>query len=292
MSGNGSVSPPSVFDRPDERGDRDTEPTTQASDEPGAYDLKPPPPAVSHENIEALADRFFSVDHLDTILRNPSSGPRFISFLNEHRPHHATSLTHYIESKKAITAIQYANAIADQIPSSPGESPHGAATLNEAFESKSRRIVEDLVEEALPAYLTHRLVTLTTDTMVKEITGNGAPYMKELIPNLAEVYCISDPSLPDSPIVYASEGRFFNVLLVISMMLLILSNRILQRYAIRSRLRNWSKLPLFARTEILPLDRQTSSRRSHSRRRNLRDHCQLQKRRDTLHEPPHACANV
>jgi hypothetical protein len=33
--------------------------------------------------------------------------------------------------------------------------------------------------------------------------------MRELIPSLAEVYCISDPSLPDNPIVYASEGTAY-----------------------------------------------------------------------------------
>ncbi|KAI7042315.1 hypothetical protein KC352_g46504, partial [Hortaea werneckii] len=33
--------------------------------------------------------------------------------------------------------------------------------------------------------------------------------MRELIPSLAEVYCVTDPSLPDNPIVYASE-EFYN----------------------------------------------------------------------------------
>ena len=66
--------------------------------------------------------------------------------------------------------------------------------------------VESLLEDALPAYVTHRLTQLVTESLVKEITGNNAPIMRELIPSLAEVYCITDPSLPDNPIVYASEG--------------------------------------------------------------------------------------
>lgn len=206
MSGNVSTTPPSVFDKSDGQQYQETDATTHGSDDAGAYDLKPPPPSHSHANIETLAARFFSVDHLDIILRDQNAAPRFIGFLNQYKPEYSTTLQHYIESKKAITAVEYANAIADQISTSSGETPHVAATLNEAFETKSRQIVEDLVEEALPSYLTHRLVSLVTDTMVKEITGNGAPIMKELIPNLAEVYCISDPSLPDNPIVYASEG--------------------------------------------------------------------------------------
>jgi hypothetical protein len=67
-------------------------------------------------------------------------------------------------------------------------------------------VVQELVDDALPAYLTHRLVQIVTDSLVKEITGNIAPVLRDLIPSLAEVYCISDPSLPDNPIVYASEG--------------------------------------------------------------------------------------
>jgi hypothetical protein len=206
-NGNGrSASPPSIFDKPSSSQERGTEPTTQGSDDPGAYDLKPPAPLISHDNIEVLADRFFSADHLDMILRDQYAGPRFVRFLNQYKPRYATTLTHYIESRKAITAVEYANAIASQIPADEGEDRHVAATLGEAFEAKSQRILDDLVEEALPAFLTHRMVGLVTDNLVKEITGEGVPVMKDLIPNLAEVFCISDPSLADNPIVYASEG--------------------------------------------------------------------------------------
>lgn len=208
MSAAGSVSPPSVFDQAEEQPEQYTEPTTalgSGSDEP-SYDLKPPPPSVSHDNVEALATRFFSVDHLELILRDHNFAARFTRFLNQYRPAHIPALVSYLETKKAITAIEYANAIADHIPTLPGHPPYVAATLDDRFEAKSRRTVEDLVEEALPAYVTHRLVTLVTDTLVKEITGNNAPVMRELIPSLAEVYCVTDPSLPDNPIVYASEG--------------------------------------------------------------------------------------
>lgn len=208
MSGNNgrSASPPSVFDRQDDSRERDTEPTTQDSDDPGAYDLKPPAPSISHENIEELTDRFFSADHLDVILRDQNAGPRFVRFLNQYKPRYATTLTHYIESRKAITAVEYANAIAEQIPTNEGESSYIAAALDDAFATKSQKILEDLLVEALPAFLTHRMVALVTDSLVKAITGQGVPLMKELIPNLAEVFCISDPSLSDNPIVYASEG--------------------------------------------------------------------------------------
>ena len=209
MSRAGTASPPSVFDDSGVERDQYTEPTTalnSGTDEPGAYDLKPPPPSVSHTNVESLAVRFFSVDHLDVILRDPNLSARFSRFLNQYRSSHAPILTQYFEAKKAATAIEYANAVAEHMSTPQGHPPYVAATLDERFEARMRGTVEDLVEEALPAYMTHRLVQIVTESLVKEVTGNNAPIMRELIPSLAEVYCITDPSLPDNPIVYASQG--------------------------------------------------------------------------------------
>lgn len=204
-----SVEPALVFDERDEDPDHFTEPTTafgSGLDDAGSYDLKPPPPAVSHNNVEALALRFFSVDHLNAILKDPSLAARFSKFLHQYRSQHVPKLTQYFEAKKAQTAVEYANAVAGQLPCEEGTAPYIAATLNERFKSRLKENVEDLVEDALPAYVTHRLVMLVTETLVKEITGNNAPIMRDLIPSLAEVYCISDPSMPDNPIVYASQG--------------------------------------------------------------------------------------
>lgn len=206
MSGEHSAGPPSVFDQPDGQQEHETEPTTVGSDEQEGYDLKPPPPNISDENVEALATRFFSNDHLDVIIRDQNAGPRFTQFLEQFRPQYSSSLRHYLQARKAATAVEYANAVATNIPASQGESPFIAASMDATFDAKSREIAEELLEEALPAYLTHRLTTIATDTLVKTITGNNIPAMQDLIPNLAEVYCISDPSLADNPIVYASEG--------------------------------------------------------------------------------------
>lgn len=209
MSARGSVSPPSVFDQPEEQVDHYTEPTTahaSALDEP-SYDLKPPPPSVSHDNVEALSSRVFSSDHLDLILRDHQLSARFTHFIHRYRPQYAPDLTRYVDMRKAMTAIEYANALADQLPTPRGHPPYVAAALDDRFDAKSRQVVEGLIDDALPAYVTHRLVNLITDTLVKEITGNNAPIMRELIPSLAEVYCVSDCSLSDNPIVYASEGE-------------------------------------------------------------------------------------
>ncbi|KAK4507193.1 hypothetical protein PRZ48_000928 [Zasmidium cellare] len=221
MSAIASPAPPSVFDIPEEQEQHDethTEPTTaldsgRESDDQDSYNLKPPPPPSVNQNqngLEELATRFLSAEHLDVILADYALALRFTRFLDQYRPHHTDALKQYAQARKAIAAVEYANAIARQLQTQPGRRPIAAATLDQQFEARSKQTVESLVEEALPAYLTHRLVSLVTDTLVKEITGNSAPIMHELIPSLAEVYCISDPSMPDNPIVYASE-EFYNI---------------------------------------------------------------------------------
>ena len=180
-------------------------------DNASAYDLAPPPPRVSHDNAELLAERLFSEDHLSVILKDPSLSTRFTQFLNRYRPQAAPILVRYLESQKALTAIRYANTLADQMSLQPRLSLKGdAAVVDTKFENCSKKALNDLVSDALPAYITFRLVAVVTDCLVKEITGNNTPLMKELVQGLAEVYCMTDPNLPDNPIVFASEGACDN----------------------------------------------------------------------------------
>lgn len=64
-------------------------------DETHAYDLAPPPPRVSHANAERLAERLFSADHLNIIVKDPVLSHRFTSFLNRHKPQSVPTLVRY-----------------------------------------------------------------------------------------------------------------------------------------------------------------------------------------------------
>lgn len=169
------------------------------------YDLFPPPPACSHASAEYLAERLFSADHLHIILKDQNLTHRFASFLNTYRPQLAPTLTRYLKAQKALVAIRYANALADQT-AVPSRRPSNAAIVDGKFDLFWHKAMDDLVSEALPAYITYRMVHVVTECLVKEITGTIPPLMQELVHGLAEVYCLSDPSFPDNPIVFASEG--------------------------------------------------------------------------------------
>ncbi|MCJ1284764.1 hypothetical protein MMC26_004100 [Xylographa opegraphella] len=176
---------------------------------PQSFDLAPPPPNRHLTTIDTLCGRLFSEDHLYLILSDPTHFVRFANFINKHRPQTALLLTRYLETQKAIKAIEYANAIANTIQPLPQDhstfQPCAAALLDVRFEARSKRAFESLVNEGLTSYVTRVLVDAVTDTLIKEITGNTMPIMRDLVGGLAEVFCLTDPSLKDDPIVYASE---------------------------------------------------------------------------------------
>jgi hypothetical protein len=178
-------------------------------DEVMAFNLQPPPPAQALENTETLASRFFSVDHLDVILRDSALSARFAAFVGRYQTHHIEALAQYTEMRKVIAAVHYANAVAERLSPTTDDSPR-VAMLERGFEERQRHIARGLVREVLPGFLTQCLVSLVTESLVKQITGDIAPVMQSMVPALAEVYCLTDPSLPDNPIVYASDGTLID----------------------------------------------------------------------------------
>lgn len=178
------------------------------------FDLRPPPPNNQVKLLDTLSEQLLSGDHLNVILRDPSFFLRFTAFLNRYRPHSAPVLVRYLEAQKAMKAVEYANLVAQSIkplPSDPpDQTPCPAASVDMRFEARAKKAFNQLVTEALPAYITQALVKVVTESMVREITGATIPVMQELVGGLAEVYCLSDPSLKDNPIIYASEGKWSN----------------------------------------------------------------------------------
>ena len=186
--------------------------SSQALTEGQNFDLNPPPPRKPVKFLDSLAERLFSEDHLRIILRDSTFFMRFTAFLNRYKPQCSPILVQYLEAQKAIKAIEYANALAESLKPMPwdeaSKTPCAAATVDARFETRCRRSFDTLVNEALPAYVTYCLVRVVTESMVREITGTTMPLMRELVGGLAEIFCLADPSQNDTPIVYASEGRF------------------------------------------------------------------------------------
>ncbi|KAJ4343120.1 hypothetical protein N0V95_006735 [Ascochyta clinopodiicola] len=171
-----------------------------------AYDLSPPPPAITDRSAELVAERLFSIDHLNVILNDQVHLQRFTTFLLRYHAHTLPILVRYMDSQKALQAIEYANSLANQITQQPSwPSKVNAASPDPRFEQLSQGALEELVAEALPAYVTFSVVDVVTELLSKEIIGRNTPVMRELVHGLGEVYCMSDPTQEGNPIVFASE---------------------------------------------------------------------------------------
>ncbi|KAK1818015.1 hypothetical protein LTR12_007540 [Friedmanniomyces endolithicus] len=185
------------------------EPLTE--DDPRSFDLLDAPQDSSLVGMYALerrAEQLFSSAHLQTIFDDPKLLLRFTGYLNAHRPKSIPVLIYYLDALKALRAIRYANAIAealDPLKDFTFTDDVVRPTGNAKLEEKARQAFEILVRDDLPAYIAHTWVQVVSVSIQRRITGTLAPHLREASEGLAEVFCLTDPSRVDNPIVFASE---------------------------------------------------------------------------------------
>ncbi|OCL13512.1 hypothetical protein AOQ84DRAFT_282978 [Glonium stellatum] len=179
-------------------------------DDPKSFDLIAPNETQPGKgfDLERRSDQLFSREHLEAIFTDAASLLKFTSFLSAARPQSLPLLIYYLDALKAMRAINYANAVAEALEPLDGYdfTQHPARpTVNSVLEDKARQAFDALVREDLPAYITHVFVQVVSISIQKRITGTLPPMLREASEGLAEVFCLSDPSRPDNPVVFASE---------------------------------------------------------------------------------------
>jgi hypothetical protein len=179
-------------------------------DDPASFALVSPPPAQSETfSLEHQTQALFSKGHLQVIFADPGYLFKFTSFLGMHRPQSVPILVHYLDSLKSLRAINYANAICEGLDPVEGyEFTQKAVklTINTGLEERARAAFDVLATEELPAYITHQYIQVVSNTINARITGSLSPGLRDASDGLAEVFCLTDPSRQDNPIVFASEG--------------------------------------------------------------------------------------
>lgn len=163
---------------------------------PGRAMPRPRPPS-----LETLSELLFSDGYLNTLTSDPGLLSRFTSFLNRYRPGATELVKRYIETQKVIKALEYANAVAAGL----GDSAKNAAELSPAFKDDAQKAYTTLLRDTLPAWVTYSLVKTATACLTAEITNASTPLTRDLVGGLSEVFCITDPTQEDNPIVYSSE---------------------------------------------------------------------------------------
>ncbi|KAF2641641.1 hypothetical protein P280DRAFT_396882 [Massarina eburnea CBS 473.64] len=179
-------------------------------DDPKSFDLIAPNEAGESRgfSLESRSEILFSREHLEAIFNHTPSLLRFTAFLSTARPKSIPILIYYLDALKAMRAVSYANAVAEALDPIEGleftQTP-ARPTINAVLEDKARQAFDVLVRDDLPAFITQIFIQVVSVSIQKRITGNLPPLLREASEGLAEVFCLTDPSRSDNPIIFASE---------------------------------------------------------------------------------------
>ncbi|KAB8297237.1 hypothetical protein EYC80_002606 [Monilinia laxa] len=185
------------------------EPLNEDDVDPGSFDLVAATETGGRRfSLETRSEQLFSTEHLRIIFSDPSLLLRFTSFLGAQRPGSIPILIYYLDAVKALKAISYSNAIAEALEPIAGfdfTSTSASKTMSAELEEKAAKAFDVLVREDLPAYITWTYIQTVSISIQRRITGTLPAHLREASEGLAEVFCLTDPSRPDNPIVFASE---------------------------------------------------------------------------------------
>jgi hypothetical protein len=185
-------------------------------DDPRSFDLINPDETSREEySLERSSQALFSKEHLQVIFADPALLLQFTTFLGAHKPRSVPILVHYLDSLKSLRAIHYANAICEGLDPVVGldfTQNQVKPTVNHALEARATAAFDVLAMDELPAFITHQYIQIVSASITARITGSLPPHLREASEGLAEVFCLTDPSRKDNPIVFASEGSLLLIL--------------------------------------------------------------------------------
>lgn len=185
------------------------------NDQEGSFDLVAPyeGDGAPLHSLERQADTMFSPEHMLAILTNPRYLARFREFLLKERPKSIPVLTYYLNASKALKALEYANSLIRLSVLLP---PAGIETakqpveliINHALEARVQDGLNALTAEELPAFITSTCINITSKVVEERVRGTLPEKFQGTADALAEVFCLTDPSRPDNPIIFASGGTY------------------------------------------------------------------------------------
>ncbi|KAI0117930.1 hypothetical protein GGR51DRAFT_545817 [Nemania sp. FL0031] len=185
------------------------EPLAEEEIDPASFDLVVPVHAPGKQySLEIQSELLFSAKHLAEIFEDPVLLQRFTNYIYHLRPGSIPILQYYLDTIKALKAIDYANAIVKNlqaVANLPYTSGSTDETINKVLREKADKAFETIANEELPAYITHSYIQTVSVTIKRRIADTLPPNLREMSEGLAEVFCLTDPSRRDNPIIFASE---------------------------------------------------------------------------------------
>lgn len=186
------------------------DPIAEEELDPGSFDLVRPVEqdggTTGKYKLEQRSDLLFSSRHLEAIFEDSAELHRFSQYLYKHRPASVPLLTYFLETLKALRAIEYSNAVLRKLgPLTDFDFTHeffqAHPTANQELQTKANVAFDILAREDLPMYITHIWIQTVSVSIRHRIMGMPSHASE----GLAEVFCLTDPSRHDNPIVFMSE---------------------------------------------------------------------------------------
>lgn len=168
---------------------------------------------IGKHKLEQRSELLFSTTHLQAIFDNPACLHQFSDFLYRHRQTSIPLLKYYLEALKALRAVEYSNAVVRGLGLLPGPNMLNGSppetigdktpcTNNEELRNTVNAAFEMMVQQDLPMYITHVWIQTVSVSIRHRIVATPPRHLHE---GLAEVFCLTDPSRTDNPIVFMSE---------------------------------------------------------------------------------------
>lgn len=167
----------------------------------------PSQPGMKMSSIEYRVQLMFSRNHMQAILDETHALSQFARFLHSQQRSSIHILERYLVIQKALLAIEYSNNVLTKLKPSPDEGPTFSCpplTENSALKSNMADLLDILATKDLPDYVTSIWIKAVSASIQYRISGLAQNADKDL-DGLAEVFCLTDPSQEDSPIVLVSE---------------------------------------------------------------------------------------
>ncbi|KAL9057878.1 MAG: hypothetical protein Q9206_002174 [Seirophora lacunosa] len=179
---------------------------------PGDFELpNPAETSAASLSLEARSELLFSRRHLELIFADKELSKRFGTFLRTYRPDSVPILAYYLDTIKALRTLKYAEAVVKNLERIPGlefTADAKGVAMTWVLEDKADRVLDIMTKNDLPAFIAYVYVSIVDVALVERVTGKADMEVNDVAVGLAEVFTISDPSRPDNPLVFASEGTF------------------------------------------------------------------------------------
>ncbi|OTB05271.1 hypothetical protein M426DRAFT_41516, partial [Hypoxylon sp. CI-4A] len=187
------------------------EPLIERQLDTSSFDLVTPQESSSRRySLETRSDLLLSAAHLKVIFDDPRLFKSFKDFLLAVRPKSVPVLVSYLNACMALGATGSANSTTKSLAHLEGleisQEPIPELAGGSVGE-KAQSAFDILVQEDLPAYITHTWVRIVSKTIELQRTGGLPQHLTVLSEALAEGFYLTDPSKPDNPVILASQGE-------------------------------------------------------------------------------------